>query len=101
MSNPVCPTHGTALKVSKFGGWYCSEQNPDGSYCKFKLKAPAQPGAAAPVSTPPSGSTGMPGGEHLAAAALDFAGRVYQGTGKGQEATTLAMTALAAMKAIQ
>lgn len=34
---PVCPTHGRAMKPSKFGnGYYCGSKLNDGSYCRQK-----------------------------------------------------------------
>lgn len=41
---PTCPTHGKAMKQSKYGGWYCpvkiAEDGGDGKpvYCKQKIK---------------------------------------------------------------
>jgi len=41
---PTCPTHGKAMKQSKFGGWYCPVKiaDDDGAgkavYCKQKIK---------------------------------------------------------------
>ena len=41
---PVCPTHGTPMQDSKFGGYYCAERvaDDDGTgkpiYCKQKVK---------------------------------------------------------------
>jgi len=34
----VCPEHGTELKASKYGGYYCPHKDEDGSYCKFRLR---------------------------------------------------------------
>jgi hypothetical protein len=34
---PVCPSHGKAMRPSKFGnGYYCGAKLQDGSYCKQK-----------------------------------------------------------------
>jgi hypothetical protein len=43
-STPMCPTHGTPMKPSKFGGFYCPEKIADNDgtgkpiYCKQKVK---------------------------------------------------------------
>lgn len=111
--NQMCPTHQLPMKVSQFGGFYCPGKNPDGSYCKFKLKAPLTEQQPVPQQSSPAavpGQIGQPAAslEVLAAAALEFAGRLYQGAGVAtgtiqgveQASVSLAMRAYAAMKAL-
>jgi hypothetical protein len=52
VSVPSCPDHGTPMKPSKFGGWYCPQPLGDGeSFCQQKVRpakkrAPFVPPAA-------------------------------------------------------
>ena len=34
---PLCPVHQTAMKVSKFGGYFCPRQTANGSHCNQKV----------------------------------------------------------------
>lgn len=43
--NPPCPRHARPMRQSKFGGWYCTAQEPDGSYCDEQIR-PAKKGRA-------------------------------------------------------
>lgn len=51
---PMCPVHGTAMKVSKHDpdGFYCPKKVGDG-YCDQTAKAPAPPPTPAPVAPQP------------------------------------------------
>ena len=35
---PVCPVHRVPMKRSKFNGWYCSQRDSAGNYCKEEVK---------------------------------------------------------------
>lgn len=35
---PVCPVHRTPMKKSKFNGWYCTQRDAAGNYCKEEVK---------------------------------------------------------------
>lgn len=92
MSDAICPDHGTNLRPGKFG-MFCPTKNPDGSWCKYKPGKSAAPKPAAVA--PPSSATP----EYLLTiAALDFAGKVYQGTGDYNSALEAAATALERFK---
>jgi hypothetical protein len=92
MSDAICPDHGTPLRPGKFGP-FCPTKNPDGSWCKFK-PGKGTPKPAAPVA-PPSSATP----EYLLViAALDFAGKVYQGSGDPTSALEAAAAALEKFK---
>lgn len=90
MSAPMCPVHKSAMKEGKNGGWYCPRKNGD-QWCDQRVSS-SKP-AATPGSAPGSGGTTP---RHLLMiAALDFASRVYQGTGQGEDATELANSVFA------
>ncbi len=36
--NPPCPVHERPMRESKWGGWHCTAQEPDGSYCGEKIR---------------------------------------------------------------
>jgi len=44
--NPPCPRHEIPMRNSKFGGWYCSAQEADDSYCGEKVRKASWPPAA-------------------------------------------------------
>lgn len=91
MAVPICPVHQVPMKVGKGGGYFCARKNPDQSWCDQKAKAESAP---APASTfAPSPTPAAPGVSPkvlLAIASLEFAGRVYQGTGQADDALALA-----------
>lgn len=94
MSDALCPEHGTPLRPGKFG-MFCPTKNPDGSWCKYKPGKGGAPKPAAPAVAPPSSATP----EYLLViAALDFAGKVYQGTGEAMTALEAANAALEKFK---
>lgn len=93
MSDQLCPEHGTQLRPGKFG-MFCPTKNPDGSWCKYKPGKGSAPKPAATVA-PPSSATPQ---YLLTIAALDFAGKVYQGTGDYQSALEAAERALSTFK---
>ena len=36
--NPPCPVHARPMRESKWGGWHCTAQDADGSYCGQKIR---------------------------------------------------------------
>lgn len=97
MNAPICPVHNLEMKVSKFGGFYCTAQNDDESYCKHKIKG----GPPTSIAKP---SPVVPSGDILAAAALNFGASLYRGAGSadlGEDAIKLAIRAYQAMRAIE
>lgn len=99
--NP-CPVHGMAkLRQGKDGGWYCSGKLPDGSWCKHKpgngATSPApQPwgGAVATPAASPAPAASIPLHDRRVIAAMEFSGRVYQGTGEEAKARLFAASLL-------
>ena len=84
---PQCPDHPTAvLREGKYG-LFCPTKLPDGSWCKFKVKA-APKTEAVPVPQP----VPLPKAR-LAEAALAFAGQVFHGSGNPNEALAAAASA--------
>lgn len=98
MSIPNCPTHGQPMKVSKFGGFYCTVQNDDESYCKEKVAGPKPTSIAPATNLLPKAASG----EVLAAASLEFAAAFWKGAGPemSDDALALAIKAYSAMRAI-
>ena len=43
VSVPGCPDHGTPMKPSKFGGWYCPQVLGGDEFCKQKISAKKRP----------------------------------------------------------
>jgi hypothetical protein len=86
------------MKVSKFGGFYCTVQNDDESYCKEKVAGP-KPSSIAPATSPLPKSDSH---DVLAAAALHLAAELCKGSGPemADEAIALAVKAYSAMKAV-
>lgn len=39
---PICPEHGTPMKRSKFGGWYCPQRIDEDEFCPEKVKPKAK-----------------------------------------------------------
>ena len=88
MSVPTCPIHNSPLKQGRNGGFFCPKKLPDGSWCPSKQSGSV---AAAPAAVAPTPQPGATTPAHLLLiAALDFASRIYQGTGQGDDAVTLA-----------
>jgi hypothetical protein len=102
MSNPVCPTHGVDLKVSKFGGYFCTSFMEDGeTRCTYRIKAPKPtsiPGAVPATSLLPKSDSH----DVLLAASLDFAATLFKGAGPemADDVLLLAVKAYQTMKAI-
>lgn len=94
MSAPVCSVHLKPMKLGNKGGYFCTSKMSDGSWCTQKGSGAApvsQTAAAAAYSPPlPTNGNGHAPGYLLVVAVLDFAGKVYQGTGKHEEAAALA-----------
>lgn len=89
MNAPNCPVHGSAMRAGKApGSFFCPRKNSDGSWCDQKIAAPKN-NAASPAPAATNGASTEP--RHLLiVAALDFASRVYQGTGDPNGASELA-----------
>lgn len=85
---PNCPIHNAPMKQGRNGGFFCPKKMPDGSWCAAK-SSPAQANAPTQVSPTPQPGATTPA-HLLLIAALDFASRVYQGTGQADDATALA-----------
>ena len=90
----TCPQHGTQLRPGKFG-MFCPTKNADGSWCKYKPGKGTPTPAPATTVAPPSSATPS---YLLVVAALDFASRVYQGTGDVASALEAAKAAHAEFK---
>lgn len=88
MEPPICKVHGKPMREGKFG-WFCPTKDAQGNWCQEKFKPPKpEPVVAVPVAEP----VALPK-TRLAEAALAFAGRIYQGTGSGEDALSLAASA--------
>lgn len=72
---PLCKVHNVDMKPSKFGGFYCTQQNADGSYCKEKFGQPPK------VRSPQANGHPENGKAQIAAAALHFAAALCRGQG--------------------
>ena len=35
---PACPVHNDDMRVSKYGGFYCTKQDAEGNYCDQKVR---------------------------------------------------------------
>ena len=100
MSVPMCPVHNSPMKSGRGGGFFCPKKNGD-QWCDQKVSAAV---ANAPQSTGPvpafpqaSGPTTTP--KHLLVlGALDFAAKVFQGTGNSDDALALANAVFADWK---
>jgi hypothetical protein len=85
MSDPICPIHQKPMRAGKFG-WYCSTKDGE-NWCSQKVPFPKKEAASsAPPAAPPVGATApvaSPANAKamIACAALEFAGRIYQGAG--------------------
>ena len=80
MTTPICPQHGTTRIRENNGSYYCATRVGDG-WCKWKpddSRPPAsQPIAISKIEVP---LPKMPQDARIIAA-LDFAGRLYNGCG--------------------
>ena len=94
MSTPMCPVHNSPMKAGKGGAFFCPRKVGD-AWCDQRAAAPETP-SAAPVPT--FQPTGPPGKTSLIVAALQFASRIYQGTGQGDDALMLANQVFAGWK---
>ena len=84
-----CPDHPNAvLREGKYG-LFCPTKLPDGSWCKFKVKAAPTPAVTAVPVTEPVALPKV----RLAEAALAFAGSIFHGSGNPNEALTTAASA--------
>jgi hypothetical protein len=94
MGVPMCSVHGSAMKMGKNGGFFCPRKVGD-AWCDQRAAAtPAQ--APVPAFTPAA----APASPKIAltVAALEFASRIYQGTGQGDDAVMLANAVFAEWK---
>lgn len=91
---PICPTHGSPMRAGQKGGFYCPRKMPDQTYCTQRVKAAPAPQAIPGGPPEPLQGSGTSPRHLLVLAALDFAGKVYQGTGSDQGALGLAQAAL-------
>lgn len=96
---PVCRIHSQPMKVSKFGGWYCTAQMEDETYCKEKVRAPKP----SPNLTTASQLASAPNHDVLAAACLSFAGNLFRGSGPEMygDAINIAKMAYKEMRGVQ
>lgn len=94
---PMCPEHGTPMRMGKFGRPYCPTKNADGSWCKAKAGGSPAPRTAAPSASHAPQDQPTTHKDLLLIAALDFASRVYQGTGDAKGALEAAKTAYVAV----
>ncbi len=81
---PVCPQHHSEMKLGKGGGYFCPRKMDDGSWCPERVAAPKS------VSAAPANGVAPTPKQLLIIAALDFASRVYQGSGDASGAIDLA-----------
>jgi len=93
MTTPVCSIHKSQMKEGKAGGYFCPRKMEDGSWCTQRVAAPK----ATEKATNGAASTTTPQ-QLLVIAALDFASRVFQGSGQGDDALDLANRALAGFR---
>lgn len=109
---PLCPTHHSAMRAGKRGGWFCPRQVGDG-YCDQRMSdGQAEALLRSRDSAPPASTAGFvattttaSSSDSLAAACLELAGRCYAATPQAFQntptmAVTFAIQALAAMKAV-
>lgn len=91
MSIPACPVHKQPMKLGRDGKTYfCPRKDANtGEWCKEKASVePGAPPATAGARAPAQASTNPK--LLLLLGALDFAAKVYQGTGQAEDATNLA-----------
>ena len=92
MSVPMCPVHSSPMRPGKSpGSFFCPRKNPDGNYCDQRVTAPKPQTYTAPAPVPEFAPQGAPSHKQLMAlGCLDFAAKVYQGTGQSDDALNLA-----------
>jgi hypothetical protein len=87
------------MRQGKGNGYFCASKMPDGSWCSQKAAGEV---AAAPAGLP--AAMGQSNGNNatpkllLILGALDFAAKVYQGTGQADDAVMLANQTFAGWK---
>lgn len=97
MTNPICSKHGKPMSESKFGGFYCKVKEGD-DWCGEKSdKSSGQdsPKAVGEVLATSGWVPAKGNNDVRVAAALNFAGRIYQGAGMGGDTLTADMERLA------
>lgn len=81
MAVPKCPVHQSDMrqntKGKNIGSWFCPRKNADDTWCKETLPASWVP----PPATKPNALMDVDPVGALTIAAMEMAGRVYQGTG--------------------
>lgn len=88
--NPICPTHGVEMKESKFGGYHCTRKDGE-SFCSQKSgkgNALPQLRTGAELMLEQRGWVAA-NNDARVSSALEFAGRVYQGTAGESEQAAL------------
>ena len=99
MSTPTCSIHGTPMRAGKGGGFFCPKKNADGQFCDQRAAAPKPAAASAPAAPATSAAPGVSPDTLLLIASLEFAGRVYQGTGDSASALECVSRAYSGAKA--
>lgn len=91
MSIPSCPIHRTPMKLGRDNKTYfCPRKTDSGDWCKEKASSEPPPAPAAPASPTARPQPQASPKLLLLLGALEFAARVYQGTGQADDATNLA-----------
>jgi hypothetical protein len=97
---PICPIHNVPMRPGQHGGFFCARKNADGTWCTQRVAAPkpTAPAAAQPPA-PAQSQVVLNDKAAIAVAALEMAGRVYQGSGPvgAAEVVALAMAGYKAM----
>lgn len=91
MSVPSCPVHKSPMKLGRDNKtFFCPRKDSaTGEWCKEKAtNQDSVPGPGAPAAAKPAPATSPR--LLLLLGALDFAAKVYQGTGQADDATNLA-----------
>lgn len=83
MSAPLCPVHGVPMRPSKYGGFYCTQENSPGDYCAEKIAGP-KPVKAAPSPAPLPVGASVATGSQQAANTMLMAAALYFCTITGQ-----------------
>lgn len=78
----ACPIHGTQkIRPGNKGGYFCAAKMPDGSWCKEKPTAQADPDFSGKTA-PANGSAAPAGDVAIKCACLNFAATMFRGGGK-------------------